>query len=124
MHRQRDESGFIKSVLLKVILSLALFGVIAFDAGSIAWNYFSSDSTADDIAFALTDSRDEIVTRLLRQEARQLAKEKGVKLVKLEVTDEEVRVEIVRKATTVVVGRIGAISDWARATATGSAPTS
>src|SRR5688572_31019160 len=49
-----NERGVIISWLVKLVLTLAVIGVIVFDFGSIAVNYFTLDSAADDAAVALS----------------------------------------------------------------------
>jgi hypothetical protein len=111
-----------------VVLGLAVLGVLLFDAGSIAANFFGVDSVADDIAVkvsTLIGSDDLGTTREIETKARQLARDAGVRLVTVRVQDgpqnDVVVVRIRRKATTIVVSRIGAIEDWAVATAKGRA---
>jgi hypothetical protein len=122
----RDERGVVLTWLLQITLVLVIVGTVLFDAGSITWNYFGVDSRADDIALELSDMVRNRTTREIEDEAKRLAKEAGGRYVRgsLQITEDRLSVEIRRKATTLVVGRIGAISDWGRASATGSAPTS
>ncbi len=49
-----DERGVLVSWLVKIMLGLAVAGVIAFDLGSILVNYFTLDSAANDTAIALS----------------------------------------------------------------------
>lgn len=126
---RRDEQGVVVTWLVQILLVIAVVGIVLFDAGSIAWNYFSVDSTADEIALdvagSITESRSGIQPVLIQREARRLARESGVRLIgPVTVTGDSVEVRIRREADTIVVGRVGAIADWAEATATGSAPTS
>ncbi|MFP5297690.1 MAG: hypothetical protein ACLGHL_01725 [Actinomycetota bacterium] len=122
MRKIDDEAGIIVAWLVKIVIGFALFGVVAFDAGSIVYNFFTLDQAAKDIANDL--SVDTITPsnglRLdqLEDQARALAKEVGARLTKLEVSPEgDVSVQLKRKATTLLVSRIGPIEDWARATA-------
>lgn len=127
MQRFRNEQGIVLTWLLQVTLVLALVGTVLFDAGSIAWNYFAVDTRADDMALELSDM---VVNNRsvgqIEDEAKRLAKEAGGRYVKgsLEITEETLTVSFRREATTLLVGRIGPIEDWGRASATGSAPTS
>ena len=121
--RFSDERGGI----VKWLLTLVILGVILFDAGSIVFNIFSIDAAADDIAVEVTTggSLDAIHNQAaLEARALELAKEKDAKLVSFSVgTDGIVRLKLRRKAHTLLVGRIDAISDWARATGDGQAST-
>lgn len=129
MKHSRGEQGVVVSWLVQIVLVIALVGIVLFDAGSIAWNYFSVDSTADEIALdvagSITESRVGVQPVLVQREARRLARERGVRLVgPVTVTGDSVEVRIRREADTIVVGRVDPIADWAKASATGSAPTS
>ncbi len=126
MNRVRDEQGVVLNWLLRLVLTVAVLGVILFDAGSIAWNYFGVDSSADDIAFKVSESlaNGTQVFTTLEEEARLLAKDRGARLVDFQITQEEIVVKIKREASTIVVSRLDAISDWGKAEATGSSPNS
>jgi hypothetical protein len=126
MHRWRDESGLIVSWILRLFLVFAAFGVVAYDAGSILVNHFTLDSRAGEIALEL--SSDTVVEpdffnpTEARRTARKLARESDARLVGFEIErDGTVTVRLRREATTLIVGRISAIEDWARATADASA---
>ena len=126
MKRNRDERGVVLTWLLQIVLVIAIVGTVLFDAGSIAWNYFGVDAKAKDIALELSTIARDSTAAELQAEAKRLAKDAGGRIVKgsLEISEDSVSVEFRRDATTLVVGRIGAIEDWARASATGSASTS
>jgi hypothetical protein len=128
MRRPHDENGVVISWLLQVLLVVAVVGVVLFDGGSIAWNYFGVESTADQIALDVADkARTARVSNpaLLQQQARRLARRAGARLVgKVEMTGETIEITIRREANTLIVGRIGATAEWAEASATGSASTS
>jgi hypothetical protein len=133
----RDERGIIVDWLVKILLGIAIFGVIAFDAGSILVNYFTLDTASDDVAIAVSlqigtaDPRgftDDEVYRLAREQVR--SEDDGVENARVlrmgtEIDEEGiVRVRLRRVADTLIVGRIGVIENWARATANGQAGTS
>jgi len=128
MNPTQNEQGVVLTWLLQIALVIAIVGTVLFDAGSIAWNYFGVDSTADDIALELSDMVDGggTTTAEIEAEAKRLAKESGGRYVKgsLVITEDQVTVGFKREATTLVVTRVGPISDWGKAEATGSAPTS
>lgn len=133
----RDERGIVADWLVKIVIGLAVFGVIAYDAGSILVNHFTLDSSSNDIAVGVsTDigaasranqyTPDE-VWRLAK--ARVEHEEEGVEGARVAkegtFIDETgvVHIRLRRTADTLIVRRIGAIEDWARATADGQAGT-
>src|SRR5687768_11342712 len=120
-----DDRGFIVSWLVKVAIGFALVAILLFDGGSILINFFTLDSTADEIAIKLTtnDVGRALDQSDLEQEAQALAKEAGARLVELRLEQNIVYVTLRRRADTLVVGRIGPIKDWARATAEGQSGT-
>jgi hypothetical protein len=128
MRRTHGEHGVVTAWLLQVLVAVAVIGVVLFDAGSIAWNYFGVDSRAQEIALDLAESaRSARVNNpaLLQLEARRLARRAGARVVgQIQITKESIEITIRREADTMLVGRIGPIADWAEASATGSASTS
>jgi len=133
-----NERGIIADWLVKVVLGIAIFGVIGYDAGSILVNYFTLDSAAKDVAIAVSTevgsssqarnfTADEIY-RLAESEVE--AEDGGVEGARVlrEGTHVDdigiVRIKLRRVADTLIVSRIGAIKNWARATADGQAGTS
>lgn len=131
---RHDESGIVISWLLRIVVALAIAGVVLFDAGSIVVNYFAVEGTADEVATAVTlDLATNVVPNLecnrrsaspLCRAAYEAAREKGVKIVSARFDQQGVfHVEVRRTAETLVVGRIGAIEGWAKATASAEADT-
>lgn len=117
-----DERGVVADWIAKLVVGLALVGVVIFDAGSILVNFFTLDSTANDMAVSITTSivsKDiDPTTQEVEDEAEELAKEMGVKLVRADVDRQgRVHIRLKRTADTVIVRHIGAIEDWATATA-------
>ncbi|MGH2752841.1 MAG: hypothetical protein ACRDLB_00250 [Actinomycetota bacterium] len=130
MHPIRDERGIIGSWLLKLLVVTSIVGVILFDAGSIAVNFFGLDATADDVAVSLANrvsqsSGRSISPAQLEAEAKVLAKDADARLVAVQFDDQNnvVSVTLRRNANTLIVGRVGPIEDWARATAEAKADT-
>ena len=133
----RDERGIIADWLVKVVLGIAIFGVIAYDAGSIAVNYFTLDSAANDVAIAVS------TTVGTSSSARNYTADEIFRMAKAEVEAEDggvadakvlregtnispegiVHIRLARLADSLIVKRIGAIKKWARATADGQAGT-
>lgn len=125
MNMHSDERGLIVSWLVRLVLVFAVMGVLLYDAGSILVNYFTLGSTADDIAIEVsTDTiagESHFNQKVFEDQARRLAKDSGARLLQFDITDEgTVKLKLRRKASTLVVGRISAISGWARATAEAS----
>lgn len=136
--RIREQRGIVADWLVKLVIGFAIFGVIAFDAGSILVNYFTLDSGADDVAKSLSVTvagtagqsisvTDNEVFLMAQEEVG--ADEGGVDDAKVlrkgtNIDDAGViHVQLRRTASTLIVKRIGAIAKWARATADGQAGT-
>jgi hypothetical protein len=120
-----DERGFIVGWLGKLAIGFVLVGIVIFDGGSILVNFFTLDSTADEIAVRLTTDMPpgSLSLTTLEPQARTLAQEAGARLVDIRIEDGVVYVTLRRRANTLIVGRIGPIEDWARATVEGQAGT-
>jgi hypothetical protein len=137
LHRlHHDERGIVISWLVRILVGLALAGVVLFDAAAIVVNYFSVNDTAGEVALAVaTDvaSGQQVVPNLECNRrssfppcatAYQVAREKGVRIKSARFDQEGLfHVEIRSTAETLIVGRIGAIEDWATATASADADT-
>lgn len=133
----RDERGIVADWLVKLVIGFAIFGVIAFDAGSILVNYFTLDSGADDVAIGVstTVGTSSSASQWTDEEIRDLAKAEvnaddggvdGARVLKEGTSIDDagiVRIRLRRVASTLIVERIGAIAKWARATANGQAGT-
>ncbi|HJR45220.1 MAG TPA: hypothetical protein VJ927_06400 [Actinomycetota bacterium] len=133
----RDERGIVADWLVKIVIGLAIFGVIGYDVGSILVNTFTLDSAADDIAVGVS------LDIGAASRASQYTPDEVWRLAKARVEDEDegvegarvakegtfidptgvVHIKLRRAASTLIVERIGAIEDWARATADGQAGT-
>ena len=120
-----DERGFIIGWLGKLAIGFVLVAIVIFDGGSILVNFFTLDSTADEIAVQLTTDvgSGTLSATTLEPQARILAQEAGARLVSITFEDNIVHITLRRRAKTLVVGRIGLIKNWARATADGQAGT-
>jgi len=120
-----DERGLIIGWIGKLVLGFVVVGIVIFDAGSILVNFFTLDSTADEIAIELSlrvGTGTSPTSRELERSAQELATQAEARLLRVEIDSEKVvHVRLRRRADTLVVGRIGPIKDWARATADGRA---
>ena len=127
--------------MVKVLIGLAIGGVIIYDAGSIAVNFFGLDSKADEIANEVateiaTGSTSQADLNALKtcsrrptshelcQLLQKKAKEADAKLIKVTVDlKNNLKVRLRKTADTLIVSRIGFIEDWGTATAEGRAST-
>jgi hypothetical protein len=136
MPLHRNERGIIADWLVKVVIGMVVFGVILFDVGAILVNFFTLDSAADDVAIAVsTDVGAADVRQFTDQEIFQMVKvvvdspDNGVKDARVlrrgTGIDEDgvITIRLRRIADTLIVDRIGAIEDWAKATSNGRAGT-
>ena len=131
----RDERGVIVNWLVKLVLGLAVLGVIVFDFGSIAVNYFTLDSAADDAAVALslaieTDDFGTNDAQVVQAAETLIASDDSLAgdarvIVRRTHVDEDgvIHITLRRAADTLLVDQIDAIRQWGVATAEGSAST-
>ncbi|HZA19380.1 MAG TPA: hypothetical protein VE889_00885 [Actinomycetota bacterium] len=116
--------------MFKLVVAFVIVGVIVYDGASIVSNFFTLDNKANEIAVDLSTaitSREINPTETLKLEerAKQSAKESGARVLGVEVDrDGSVSVRLRRAADTLVVGRIGPIEGWTRATADARSSTS
>lgn len=131
----RDQRGVIINWLVKIALVVAILGAILFDVASIAQNFFGLDSTADDMAIAL--SRNVATERRAMvcdvkappppqgfcREASDLARQNGARLIGAEVVSDNgtmaVHITLRRRAQTLIVENVGPLKRYGVATAEG-----
>jgi hypothetical protein len=125
----RNERGLVVSWLVRIFLGMAVATVVLFDAGSIVVNHIGLEQAAEDIAQALATSEFSTGPTLdlteFRAEAERLAADSDARLGRATI-DREGVVHITLRRTadpTIIVGRVDAIKDWARATAKAEAAT-
>ena len=125
-----DERGVVVDWLAKMILILGILGFLAFEAGSLAVNYFGLDSKANEIALEIaTDIQDgalpETNDLVIERAARALARDADAKLVAVTYDREAhlLHVTLKRSASTLLISRLGATEDWGVARSNGQAPT-
>jgi hypothetical protein len=128
-----DERGVVIDWLLKLVLFLAVLGVVGYDAGSIAVNHFTLDSAANDTANAVSLAISERPfppnQNQLWLDVKQLVASGETGAGTARVVEEGtfvdsfgiVHVTLRRKADTLIVKHIPAFSGWAKATADGRA---
>ncbi|MGH2698393.1 MAG: hypothetical protein ACRDJL_04245 [Actinomycetota bacterium] len=120
-----DERGLLGGWAAKLILFLALLGVVIYDGAALAVNAFQLDTIADEVALEVsTASGDEGFFRLER-EAKKAARKRDARFVDLEVNKDEefLQVTITREANTLLVGRFTQTSEWGQMSATGKTST-
>ena len=135
MNFHRDESGVIVSWFVKIAVLMVVIGVVLYDVGSIVVNQVSLDSTADEVAIAvsLTVDQGPSITLFTDEEVWRLAKEaaaaEGITNVRIlkkgtDVDDEGVvHIRLRRKASTLVTKYIGPLQKYTIATVSGQAGT-
>ena len=121
----RDERGLIVGWFGKMLVAFIVVGVTIYDGGSILVNFFTLDSRADEIAVELTTgvAPGSLSLTSIEPQAREAARASGARLVSVTIEGNIVHVTLRRQASTLVVGRIGPLEDWTRATADGQAGT-
>lgn len=123
----KDDRGVVLNWLIKLLIALAIGGVILYDVGSIAVNYFTLDSASGDIANEIaTDistgklAGTDLAT--LEGTAKRKARGRDAKLVKFDLDEKgAIHVRLRRTADTLIVSHIGPIEDWGQATVEGKA---
>ena len=121
----RDERGMITSWFAKMAIGFIIIGVVLYDGGMIVMNFFTLDSRADEIAveIAAGEAPGSLTVASIEPQAREAARASGARLISVTVEGNIVHITLRRKASTLVVGRIGPLEDWTRATAEGQAAT-
>ena len=122
----QDERGIVVHWLTKLVIFLALLGVVIYDGSALAVNSFQLDSLVDEIAVEVSTSAGDGRSQFeLEQEAGKMARKQGAKLVELEVDDLErsVIVTVKREADTLVVNRFSQTEDWGKMSATSRSST-
>jgi hypothetical protein len=129
----QDERGVVFDWLLKLVLFLAILGVVGYDAGSIVVNHFTLDSAANDTANAISLAISERPfppnqNELLLQVKQLVASgETGATTARVVPngtfidSSGVVHIALRRSADTIVIDQIAAFRDWAKATADGRA---
>jgi hypothetical protein len=124
----RDERGVVVGWIVKVLLGLAVAGLVLFDLGSIAVNYFGLDSMANDVAqqVSLEHSRARAFDeRQAEARAEALAREADARLVSLDLdpTTGTLTIVVRRRAQTLLAHRVEALDGLVRPTVEAQAST-
>lgn len=131
----RDERGVVTGWFVRVLLGLAIAGVILFDAAALVVNYFGLDSAADEMAVALSTEIDNLPNRPIVNcdvktvsvsgpafcsEAHRLAQENSATLLEASIDQEAVvKIRLRRTADTMLVRRLGFLKKYGVARAQG-----
>ena len=116
-----ERGGIITGWLLKLVISLAIFGLVAFEAGAIVVAKVTIEDIAGDAVaaaaheYGTTKNQDEA-----EKAAREVAESKGAVLEAFSVVEDgkAVVVTLSKPAKTLFVHRIGVIDGWAVARST------
>ena len=118
----RDErGGIVTGWLVKLVISLAIFGLVAFEAGAIVVAKVTIESIAGDV---LSEAREVYGmaedAEQAEKAARAVAEQNDAVLEKFEIVEngDAIVVTVSKKAKTVLVHRIGFAEDWAIARST------
>jgi Flp pilus assembly protein TadG len=122
----RDERGLVGKIMILWLVLLAAFGLAAFDAGSIALNRYKVTSAASDASreaanvFKQTGDRNQAY-----QAAMELVNEDapGARIpakdgFSIDPQTGKVTIVVVKKASTLIAGRIGFLESLTRAKVT------
>src|SRR5680860_971260 len=109
-----DERGLVAGWAVKLILFLALLGVVIYDGTAIAVNAFQLDTISDEVALEVSSSAQDKSLFTLEREAKKAARARDARLieVKLNADKSVLRVTIRREADTLVVSRFSQTSEW------------
>jgi hypothetical protein len=116
-----ERGGIITGWLLKLVISLAIFGLVAFEAGAIVVAKVTIEDIAGDAVgaaaheYGTTKSQD-----AAEKAAREVAESKGAVLEAFSVVENgrAVVVTVSKPAKTLFLHRIGVTKDWAVASST------
>jgi hypothetical protein len=109
----RERGGIVLGWLFKLVVSLAIVGVIAFEAGAVIVARVDADSAATEVASdALEAFRNTHDADKARQVAVESAAEKGVSVDSFSASGEIVEVTVSKRARSIVLKHIGAPRDW------------
>ncbi|CAN5688709.1 hypothetical protein BH20ACT23_BH20ACT23_13060 [soil metagenome] len=121
MNLHSDQRGLVAGWAVKLILFLALLGVVIYDGTAIAVNAFQLDTISDEVALEVSSSAQDKSLFTLEREAKKAARARDARLieVKLNADKSVLRVTIRREADTLVVSRFSQTSEWGHMSATG-----
>jgi len=123
MNFHSDQRGLVAGWAVKLIIFLALLGIVIYDGAAIAVNMFQLDGISHEVAVEVAEEADGETNSIpvLERSARKIALAHGTHFVSLQLSEEKdvLRVTVRRDASTVVVDRVDQVSDWGQTEATG-----
>ncbi len=119
--RMNQRGGIVIGWLLKLVISLAIVGVVAFEGGALVVAHVQADGTANDVvneaAFVYARGSD---AEAAEKAAADEASRAGARLVSFTVSDDgrAVSVTVLKQAMTIFLHRIDATKSWTEARST------
>ena len=125
MNLLSNERGFVAGWAVKLLLFLALLGIVIYDGAAIAVNAFQLDTVSDEVALEVSSSARDKSLFTLEREAKKAARARDARLVEIKLNADKsvLRVTIRREANTLLVSRFDRTSDWGQMSATGKVST-
>jgi hypothetical protein len=121
VRRLQDERGIITGTLVRYVVLLVVVGMVAIEAGSIAFTYIRLQNAADAAAVVAADvwaeTRDVRSARRAARAELDLKDQEAATIIGFEgdnVPPHEVRFTAGREAPTILVGRIGFLEELGR----------
>ena len=111
--------------LLKLVISLAIVGLVAFEGGAIVVAKVQADGTANDVATEAAIVYARGADAVAAEDAADAeAKHAGVRLVgfSVEADGRAISITVLRKAKTLILQRIGSTRSWTEARVTRRRP--
>lgn len=112
-----ERGGIVTGWLFKLVLSLAIVGLVAFEAGALVVAHVSADSAANEVAseaaFAAARGGSE---KAADTAAREEAARQGVRLIGLSLAADGTYVTVIveKTAKTIFLHRISATRSWTK----------
>ncbi len=123
MNLHSDQRGLVAGWAVKLIIFLALLGIVMYDGAAIAVNMFQLDGISHEVAVEVAEEAGGETNSIpvLERSARRIARAHDTHFVSLKLSDDKevLRVTVRRDASTVVVNQVDQISDWGQTEATG-----
>jgi hypothetical protein len=125
MNLLSNERGLVAGWAVKLLLFLALLGIVIYDGAAIAVNAFQLDTVSDEVALEVSSSARDKSLFTLEREAKKAARARDARLVEIKLNADKsvLRVTIRREANTLLVSRFDRTSDWGQMSATGKVST-
>ena len=123
MNLHSDQRGLVVGWAVKLIIFLALLGIVIYDGAAIAVNMFQLDGISHEVAVEVAEEAGGETNSIpvLERSAKRIALAHDTHFVSLKLSDDKevLRVTVRRDASTVVVNQVDQISDWGQTEAEG-----